>query len=316
MNTPPSVQPLSAHDADSIGRAAGVATTITPDGVVRIGWARDDTPVTVDGMALPPAAGLGSWAAFAATPGGTMVMGDTVVFANEVGPAMDAALANGLQVSALHNHFFFDEPKVYFMHIGGHGQVHDLARGVKAVWDAIKDIGAHAAPARTFAGPTPPQSEAIDAAAIADIVGHAINRHGAVVKVTIGRAAVMHHTRIGGSMGLTTWAAFVGSNARATIDGDFAMTAAEVQPVLRALRAANMRVVALHNHMIGEEPAYYFAHFWSKGSVADLARGFRAALDAQARASGDRQSARGAIPLGDNPVPSVTALQSFARAGF
>src|SRR5262245_24846781 len=105
-------------DADKIGQAAGAKTTVKPDGVVRIGWPRTDVAVTVDGMALHPFAGLGSWAAFTLTPHGAMVMGDTVVFQDEVSSAMDAAFASKLEVTALHNHFFYDEPKVYFMHIG------------------------------------------------------------------------------------------------------------------------------------------------------------------------------------------------------
>src|SRR5947209_4214676 len=122
----------NAHrlDADRIAAAAGTKAT-TKDGVVRIAWARDDVAVKVDGMPLQPFAGLGSWAAFTPAPHGAMVMGDTVVFQDEVTPAMDAAFANGLEVTGLHNHFFYDEPKAYFMHIGGQGDPEKLARGVK-----------------------------------------------------------------------------------------------------------------------------------------------------------------------------------------
>jgi hypothetical protein len=129
-------------DADSISAAAKTKATTTPDGVVRLGWARTDVAVKVDGMSLKPFAGLGSWAAFTVAPHGAMVMGDTVVFQDEVTPAMDAAFAGGLEVTALHNHFFYDEPKVYFMHIGGRGEPEKLAAGVKAVWDAIKKVRA------------------------------------------------------------------------------------------------------------------------------------------------------------------------------
>src|SRR5262245_17274232 len=117
-------------DAEAIGKAAGAKATTTADGVVRIGWPRADVKVTVDGMPLKPFAGLGSWAAFTAAKHGAMVMGDTVVFQDEVSPAMDAAFENGLEVTALHNHFFYDEPKVYFMHVGGTGEPEKLARGV------------------------------------------------------------------------------------------------------------------------------------------------------------------------------------------
>src|SRR5215831_18816409 len=106
-------QQQSRLDADRIGQAAGTKATTTPDGIVRISWARTDVAVRVDGMALKPFAGLGSWAAFTATEHGAMVMGDTVVFQDEVTPAMDAAFAGGLEVTALHNHFFYDEPKVF-----------------------------------------------------------------------------------------------------------------------------------------------------------------------------------------------------------
>src|SRR5262249_27534586 len=126
-HTPPGDGPRSALDAGAIGKAAGTKATATPDGVVRLAWARTDVAVKVDGLPLDPFAGLGSWAAFTPALHGAMVMGDTVVFQDEVSPAMDAAFAGGLEVTALHNHFFFDEPKVYFMHLGGRGEPEKLA---------------------------------------------------------------------------------------------------------------------------------------------------------------------------------------------
>lgn len=271
-------------DADKIGQAAGTKPTTTKDGVVRLAWSRTDVKVTVDGMAFPPAAGLGSWAAFTPAKHGAMVMGDTVAFQDEVNPAMDAAFANGLEVTALHNHFFYDEPKVYFMHIGGAGEPEKLARGVKAVWDAIKSVREKdPQPASRFAGKVPTGS-GVTAGPIEKILGQKSETQGGVVKVTIGRDGTMHGVKVGGSMGLTTWAAFTGGDELAAIDGDFIMTAEEIQPVLRALRKANIHVVALHNHMNGEQPAYYFTHFWAKGPAADLAQGVKSALDVQAAA--------------------------------
>src|SRR5688572_13808617 len=147
-------------DADKIGTAAGAKASTTPDGVVRIGWPRTDVKVTVDGMPLKPFAGLGSWAAFAPAKHGAMVMGDTVVFQDEVTPAMDAAFAGGLEVTGLHNHFFYDEPKVYFMHIGGSGPPEKLAAAVKGVWDAIKKVRAdRPQPATRFPGDVPREGE-------------------------------------------------------------------------------------------------------------------------------------------------------------
>ena len=269
-------------DAASIGKAAGTKATAQKDGVVKIGWSRSDVPVTVDGMKLPPAAGLGSWAAFAPMGNQAMVMGDTVVFQDEADAAMDAAFAHGLHVTALHNHFFYDQPRVYFMHIEGEDSATALASDVKAVWDAIKAVrAARPQPADGFGGPMPTAGR-IDMQMLTKIVGHPAEANNGSPKITIGTTGRMHDQSIGASMGLTTWAAFSGSDQLAAMDGDFIMRADEVQPVLRALRKAGIHIVALHNHMIGTQPDFYFTHFWGKGRASNLARGFRAALDAQA----------------------------------
>jgi hypothetical protein len=268
-------------DVEKIAAASGSKATTTNEGIVRIAWARTDVPVTVDGMALKPFAGLGSWAAFTPAPHGAMVMGDTVVFEDEVTAAMDAAFAGGLEVTGLHNHFLHDAPKVYFMHIGGQGDPEKLAAGVKGVWDAIKKVRAeNPRPATRFAGEAPKEGK-IDAETIERTLGHKSDTQQGVVKVTIGRDGSMHGVKVGGSMGLTTWAAFSGGDGLAAVDGDFIMTAQEVQPVLRALRKAGIHIVALHNHMIGEQPAFYFTHFWGKGPAQELARGVKSALDEQ-----------------------------------
>jgi hypothetical protein len=271
-------------DAGKIGTAAGTKATTTKDGVVRIGWPRTDVKVKVDGMPLKPFAGLGSWAAFTPAPHGAMVMGDTVVFQDEVTPAMDAAFAHGLEVTALHNHFFHDEPRVYFMHLGGQGEPEKLAAGVKAVWDAIKKVRAdRPQPANRFPGKVPVAGK-VTAAPLEKVLGHKAESQDGMVKFVIGRPGTMHGVKVAGSMGLTTWAAFSGGDDLAAVDGDFIMTAGEVQPVLRALRKAGIHVVALHNHMVGEQPAFYFTHFWGKGPAEELARGLKSALEAQARA--------------------------------
>jgi len=274
-------QHQSKLDAQKIASASG-AEAKSKDGVIRIEWARKDVPFKVDTMALKPFAGLGSWAAFTAAPHGAMMMGDTVVFQDEVTPAMDAAFEQGLEVTALHNHFFFDEPKVFFMHIGGHGDPEKLAAGVKSVWDAIKKVRTeNPKPATGFGGMTPRDGK-IDAAPLEKILGHKGQAKDGIVKISIGREGVMHQIKVGEAMGLNTWAAFSGSDDLAAVDGDFIMTGPEVQPVVHALRKSGIHIVALHNHMIGEQPAFYFLHFWGKGPTQELAQGVRAALDAQA----------------------------------
>lgn len=283
LSTAGHAQPY-ALDARAIGRAAAVEATVKDDGVVRIGWSRDDVSVTVDGMPFPRAAGLGSWAAFKALPDGSvMVMGDCVVFEDEITPAMDAAFAHGLNVTALHNHFIFDRPPVYYMHIGGHGEdAAALAKGARAVWDAIKAVrAADPTPANQFSGRVPDKTGELDIAALRAILGTEPSVKDGVVKFSFGREATMHNTTIGASMGIATWAAFIGNAQYAVVDGDFAMTAEEVQPVMHALRNAGIHIVALHNHMLGGNPFYYFLHYWGKGNPEALARGVQAALDTQ-----------------------------------
>jgi len=266
--------------ADKIGENIGVKATTTPDGIVRVAWLRKEVQVQVDGLPMRPFMGLGTWAAFQKMGDGAMLMGDTVVFQDEVNPAIDAAFASGLEVTALHNHFFYDEPKVYFMHIGGSGDADKLAKGVKAVWDAIKKVRAeNPQPAARFAGDVPKHGK-LDGQKLSDIIGANGELQDEVYKITIGRDAEMNGMKFGGSMGLTTWAAFAGTDGLAAVDGDFAMTTDEVQPVLKALRAAKINIVALHNHMNGETPSIYFTHFWGKGKAADLAKGIQSAVKA------------------------------------
>jgi hypothetical protein len=215
----------------------------------------------------------------------SMVMGDTVLFEDEVNPAIDAAIANGLEITALHNHFFFDEPRVFFMHIGGAGCPNDLAMGVRGVWDAAKEVRKNQPrPGHKFQGAVP-QYGKLTTDRLDEIVGTKGALENDVFKITIARTIEMRGMKAGGSMGVTTWAAFAGTDELAAVDGDFAMSAEEVQPVLKALRAADINIVALHNHMTGEQPAIYFTHFWGKGKAEDLAKGVAQALKAQKSAA-------------------------------
>jgi len=272
-----------ALDAKIIEQATGQKATTTPDGVVRISWARDDVVVNIDTMPLQPAAGLGSWAAFEAMPHErAMVMGDTVVFADEITPAMDAAFARGLTITGLHNHFIFDRPPVYFMHIGGTGSAEQLGGAVKSMWDAIKAVRKeHPTPQDRFPGGVPQQTGKFNVPALEKILGSKAEDNKGTIKFTFARTGMMDGVPISGSMGLTTWASFSGNPSQAVADGDFIMTGNEVQPVMHALRKAGIHVVALHNHMIGEQPPFYFLHFWGKGPPQELAQGIKAALATQ-----------------------------------
>lgn len=270
----------------AIDQATGAKGVYTEaEDTYKVTFPRADIKVTVEGRPMAPFLGFSSWAAF--TPsghGGLMVMGDVVLLEDEVNPAMSAALDAGLEVTALHNHFFYESPRVMYMHIGGNGTAEQLAPAVRKVLDAVKGIRTAApTPAARFAGDPVPEKNAISAAAIDAILGVKGESNSGMYKATIGRTATMHGTKVGKQMGVNTWAAFAGSDDNALVDGDFAMTQDELQGVLKALRKAGVNVVAIHNHMTHEQPQYVFLHYWGKGPAATLAKGLKSALDTQGR---------------------------------
>src|SRR6266436_2602332 len=252
------------------------------EGVYRVTFPRNDVKVSVDGWTMPPFMGLGTWAAFTGSPSGAMVMGDTVLFEDEVNAAMSAALDNGLSVTALHNHFFFDQPKVFFMHIEGEGTTEKLASAVKKVYDTTKTIrGSNPKPADSFSTggqPSLPEKNSITAAPLNEIFDMQGEAEDGMVKFTIGRPATMHGVKIDKDMGVNTWVAFAGSDEIAVVDGDFAVTEDELQPVLKSLLKDKINIVAIHQHMTYEQPRIMFFHYWGRGRAKDLAQAVKGGL--------------------------------------
>ena len=244
------------------------------EGVYKVTFPRSDVKVIVDGWTMPPFMGLGTWAAFTkGVHSEAMVMGDTVLFEDEVNRAMSVALDNGLNVTALHNHFFFDHPKVFFMHIEGQGTVDQLARAVRKVYDAARQIRATSPNPKTSFGAAPlPEKNSINAAPLNEIFDMQGEAKDGMVKFTIGRPAKMHGVNIDKDMGVNTWAAFAGSDDNAVVDGDFAVTEDELQPVLKSLLKDKINIVAIHQHMTHEEPRIMFFHYWGRRSAKDLAQ--------------------------------------------
>jgi len=250
------------------------------EGVYKVTFPRDDVKISVDGWTMPPFMGLGSWAAF--TKGAhteAMVMGDTVLFEDEVNPVMSIALDNGLSVTALHNHFFFDHPNVYFMHIEGDGTVEQLSGAVRKVYDKIKEIrAANPQPKDAFGGTALPEKNSISAEPLNKVFGMTGETANGMVKFTIGHPAAMHGVKIGNAMGVNTWMAFAGSDDNAVVDGDFAVTEDELQPALKAMRVGGINIVAIHSHMTHEQPRILFFHYWGRGSASKLAEAIQGAL--------------------------------------
>ncbi len=254
------------------------------EGVYKVTFPRGDVKVTVAGWQIPPFMGLGTWAALQGTNDKAMMMGDTVLFEDEVNDALSAALDNGLQVTALHNHFLFDQPKVYFMHISGEGSVDKLAAAVKKVYDTTKAIrGPNAKPGNTFGQHDiekglPPNKNSISAGPLNEIFGMQGEAKDGMVKFTIGRPAKMHGMTIDKDMGVNTWAAFAGTDENAIVDGDFAVTEDELQPVLKSLLKDKINIVAIHQHMTYEQPRIMFFHYWGRGAAKDLAQAVKGGL--------------------------------------
>jgi Domain of Unknown Function (DUF1259) len=266
---------------------AGVLKTLGKQGdykanVLKINIPRNDVKVSIDGIATPTPFGFGGWLAMTKGDGGMdVMMGDLVLLEDEVNPVMSALLDNGLEVTALHNHFFFESPRVFYMHVHGHGQAAELARMAKPALDLI----GHGSPqhkSSVSGGTVDVSAGQMDAAKIVSVVGHEGEQSGSVYKITVGRSDLNIRemgAKINARMGLNTWAAFFGSDANAEVAGDVAMLSNEVNPVLKALRSNGLNVVAIHNHMIAGEPPIYFLHYWGTGSTEKLAAGVKAALN-------------------------------------
>jgi len=255
--------------------------------VLKVNIPRNDLSVTVANVKTPTPFGFGGWVAMTKGTGGMdVMMGDLALTQDEINPVMSALLGNGIDVTALHNHFLWDEPRMFFMHVHAHGKPADLARKVKPALDLIGKGASR--PAATPAAPAATPAPTMDTAKLAQIVGTPGEQSGAVYKITVGRDDLKlteMGAPINARMGLNTWAAFVGTNDNAAIAGDIAMLASEVQPVLKALRKNGIDVVAIHQHMTTTQPTVYFLHYWGTGPAEKLATAFKAALNETGKAN-------------------------------
>lgn len=258
------------------------------DGVLKVNIPRNDLRVTINQRPAPTPFGFGGWVAFTKGQGRDVMMGDLVLTEDEVNPVMSAVLQNGLDVTALHNHFFWEQPRIFYMHVHGMGSAADLTKRIKPAIDLIDQAAKKASPASAPAQP----SQTLDGAALAKIIGTPGEQTGPVYKITIGRPDIdlrEHGAPINARMGLNTWAAFAGTDADAMVAGDVAMLEAEVTPVLKALRANGLNVVAIHHHMTDVTPVVIFLHYYGTGPAAKLAHGVRSAVDLLGKAPGNRQ---------------------------
>jgi hypothetical protein len=271
------------------------------DQVLKVNIPRSDLRVTVAGVATPTGFGFGGWVAMTKGDDGLEVaMGDLVLLEDEVNPVMSALLDHGLEVTALHNHFFWERPRVFYMHVHGHGKATDLAQKLKPALDLMGRGSASSTsqadgPSPTPGGPLEVAEGKLAVESLEKTIAHKADRSGPVVKFTIGRDDLKLREMgalINARMGLNTWAAFVGTDERAAVAGDVAMLESEVNGVLKALRGHGLDVVAIHHHMFGTQPQIIFLHYWGIGPAEQLATGFKAALQELGRGGGSSHAMR------------------------
>ncbi len=285
QSSPPAAPAQATNDRWAlVDKSLGRPGTTQPDGVRRYGFPRSDLNVQLDGVTIKPALALGSWTAFHPMGDKVMVMGDLVLTHDEVNPVMSRLLASGFTITALHNHLLRSAPATMYMHISGHGDPVKLATALRAALAASRTPMAtpsqDSQPPSAGAGSSPPI--ALDTAALDRLMAGKGKPNGGVYQFSFPRAERLTD---GGmptpaSMGTATAINFQPTGSgKAAITGDFVLTAAEVDPVLRALRQNGIEVTALHNHMLDDQPRLFFMHFWANDDAAKLARGLRAALD-------------------------------------
>ncbi|GAO39088.1 hypothetical protein SCH01S_25_00680 [Sphingomonas changbaiensis NBRC 104936] len=266
---------------DAIAAALGKPGAEMPGGVYRVGLPRSDLKVTIDGVVLKPSLALGSWVAFMRDGAGneTMLMGDLVLTDAEVNPVMKRLVDGGIEITALHNHLLSSTPHTMYMHVAGQGDGAKLAATLRSALALSKTPfpAANASAPAPAAAPFDLNTDGIDQA-----LGHKGKVNGGVYAVSISRAET---PREGGMALPDAMGSAIGinfqptGNGRAAIAGDLVLTADEVNPVLRTLRANGIDVEALHNHMLDDEPRLFFMHFWANDDAVKLAKGMRAALD-------------------------------------
>ena len=268
---------LRALDIETLQSELGIEGK-EQNGQFKVTVPQNDLNVTVDGFKIIPPMGLGSWVAFAPTSEQPMLMGDIVVTEKDLKPVQQEVIKQGLTITAIHNHFVRNEPDVMYMHIGGMGSEKQLAKSVKAIFDRVTEVrGVNPSSAEKSA-----VENSLDTKLIDSILGYSGTMNNGVYKITIGRPDVKlkeHGAPVSTFLGFNTWASWQGTPEKAAVAGDFTMLTDEVAPVIKALVENDIEVVAVHNHMVNENPRIFFLHYWGVGSAEKLAKGLRAALD-------------------------------------
>lgn len=290
LATSPATGALTAHAAPSASPWESVAGILqTPDvfagGYHRFNLPRKDLIVKVGDVAVAPELALGSWVGFSGDPGDAMMMGDLVLTTQELGPVLAELARDGVDVSAIHNHLVGEEPRLVYVHVHGHGDAVDLARRI----DRAVTLTKTPRPVKAAL----PQPLAIDTTVVFQGMGRSGKAHGAVAQlayILVPGAVSMHGAPLTPALAYGSPINIqMAGPSRAVATGDFAVTGEQVADLLRALAAHGIVATALHTHMIGESPSIFFVHFWADGSLPDVVKGLRAAVDAAQASKGAHQ---------------------------
>jgi hypothetical protein len=269
-------KPIDTTVIESIMGVKGKAN----NGEYKVTVPQNDLSILVDSFKIIPAMGLGTWIAFAPSSDGSMVMGDIILTETDLKPVQQEVIRQGLTITAIHNHFVRNHPNVIYMHIGGSGPTETMALKAKAVLDKVKEVRGNDPSKGTASSEA--VTNTLDTKRLDDILGYKAEMSKGVYKYTIGRPDVNlkeHEVPVTTFLGFNTWAAFQGTPDRAAVAGDFTMLADEVAPVIKALIENGIEVVAVHNHMVHEQPRTFFLHYWAIGNAEQLAKGIKAALE-------------------------------------
>lgn len=274
--------PKAALDTAKIEALTGATGKLDEqEGVFRVAVPRTDLEIEVNSVKLPATMGLTSWVGFKRAGTQTVMTGELALVQDQVNLVLDVVLDQKLEVTALHDHFFWDRPRLLFLSLSGAGDETQLATAVGKVFQKVKQTsgGNGQIPVISF----DPAEGALDSKKIDAVLGKTGTLDGGVYKLSFPRTARIHGEPLGAAMGVGSWAAFSGTDDAAIVDGDLALLESELQGALKALRASGLYIVAIHQHFSGENPRLVSVHFWGVGPTAKLAGGIKAALDVQSR---------------------------------
>jgi hypothetical protein len=274
-----SMQSSGPLDTTLIEKTMGVKGKAN-NGEYKVTIPQNDLSIMVDGFKIIPPMGLGTWIAFTPAKDGAMIMGDLILTETDLKPVQQEVIKQGLGITAIHNHFVRNHPNVVYMHIGGAGRTELMAQKAKAILEKIKEVRGGDPSKGTASAET--ITNTLDTKKLDEILGYKAEMSKGIYKYTIGRPDMVlkeHGVTVTTFLGFNTWAAFQGSPDHAAVAGDFAMLENEVELVIKTLVENGIEVVAVHNHMVGEQPKIFFLHYWGVGNAEQLARGLRAALD-------------------------------------